>query len=131
MRRSAECEKLYPNRTQKPVMPRIRCFNDAIMAYQLAHERSTGNPNLDLARAMTAQMLVVGERYDKGAITEAQFEADKANVHSEYVTKVARRQNEAAMVGAARTQAVAAQQQAIAASMPVTCNRFGNTVTCY
>jgi hypothetical protein len=112
-------------------MPRIRCFNDAIMAYQLAHERSTGNPNLDLARAMTAQMLVVGERYDKGAITEAQFEADKANVHSEYVTKVARRQNEAAMVGAARTQAVAAQQQAIAASMPVTCNHFGNTVTCY
>ena len=127
----AECERLYPDRLRKPVTPRVKCFNEANLSYHTAYDRSVGNPYLDLARLMTAQMLFVAEKYDAGGLSEAQFEVAKATVQSDYASKVAERGNASAMVGAAQIQADAAQRRAIAASMPVTCNRYGNSVTCY
>jgi hypothetical protein len=127
----AECERLFPDRLRKPVTPRVKCFNEANLSYHMAYARSVGNPYLDLVRLMTAQMLLIAEKYDAGGLTEAQFEVAKATAQSDYASKVADRKNASAMVGAAQTQADAAQRRAIAASMPVTCNRYGNSVTCY
>lgn len=123
----AQCERLYPDRHRKPTQPRVSCFNNANM--KLAEH----DPDIDLTRAMTTQMLVLAERFDAGRSTPAQFEAEKAAVFADYRTRVMQRQNSTAMANAAADQAAAARQQAIAATMPktTTCNRFGNTVTCY
>jgi hypothetical protein len=116
----AACERMYPERHRKPTLPRVKCFNEANM--KLAEQ----DRDIDLVRVMTTQMLVLAERFDAGRLTEAQFEAEKAAVFADYRTRVLQREDSATIADASR-------QQAIAASMPrtTTCNRFGNTVTCY
>ena len=120
----AACERSFPDRHRKPVTPRVKCFNEANL--NLA---ARGDPNVDLVTAMTAQMLVLAERFDGGRFSEARFESEKAVVFANYRTQVLQRENSAAVADAAQAQAWAAQQAATPRS--VTCNRFGNTVTCY
>jgi len=122
----AECERLYPNKTQRPVTPRVRCLTDAGMRYAQAGV-NFGNKNIDLDRLMRAKLLVVAEEYDAGKMTEAQFDLQKAQVVAEHNSAVAQRQNSAAMVDAARLQAIAAMD----ANSPKTCAGYGNTVTCF
>jgi hypothetical protein len=124
----AECERRFPDRYKKPTMPRVQCFNEANLRFAAG-----GDPDIDLLRAMGARILVSAERYDAGRLTPAQYEAEKAGVFAEYNTQVQQRRNNAVVADAANRQAWAAQAQAIQAAMPrtTTCNRFGNTVTCY
>jgi hypothetical protein len=135
---TASCERSYPDKHRKPVTPRVKCFNEARLDYAQAHERSVGNPALDLEQLVSAQMLAIAERYDAGKLTVAQYEAEKAAAIANYSSAVLQRRQGAAMVraaqdeaAAARQQAAAAAQQAINSSMPTTCSRVGNTVTCY
>jgi hypothetical protein len=121
----AECHRLYPDPNRKPATPKIKCLADVHLRF------ATNDPHIDLLRMMTSQMLVIGERYDTGKITVAQFEAEKAAAFSDYTTRVAQRQNGAAMAEAAQQQANAATWQAYSANRPRTCNTWGNTVNCY
>ena len=133
-REAAECERLYPPH-HRPVSPRLKCVTDAYLKFGLR-----GDPNMDLLRVMSAQMLVAGERFDGKKTSQVEFEAEKATVLADYNSKILQRRNSTMVANAAADQAAAAQhqawsahQQALAASIPktTTCNRFGNTVTCY
>jgi hypothetical protein len=100
-----------------------------------AKNRSIGGPILDLAEVLAAQMIVIAERYDSGKLTVAEFESEKASAVANFNSQAIARENSAAMVNAAQSQALAAQQQArqqaIRAAVPTTCTSLGNTVTCY
>jgi hypothetical protein len=119
----ATCKKTYPDKHTKPVTPRVRCFNEANTRFS-----SRGDPNFDLMNAMAAQMLVVAERYDAGHVSDAQYDADRANVFADYRTKVLRRKTDAKIANAAQDQADAAWQ----ATLPktTTCTQNLDTITC-
>lgn len=120
-----ECRRQFPDRLKKPVMPRIKCVSAALIAYHEAKKRSGGgSPHFDLVRLMTAKMAMAGERFDSGIISETQFEVESAAVESDYLSAVRARINSTSI-------ARSAEIQAEAASAPVTCNRFGNSVTCF
>lgn len=106
----AACERSYPHRHRKPVVPRVKCFNEANL--NLA---ARGDPNIDLVTAMTAQMLVLAERFDAGRFSEAEFESEKAVVFANFRSQLLQRQHNA-------TVAHAAQQ--VASPRSVTCNRL-------
>ena len=103
----------------------IRCWTQVELKY------AADDPHFDLLKTMTAQMLVVGERYHACGMTPVQFEAEKAAVYSDYRSPVLQRENGAAMADAAQEQAAAASSQAYSANRPRTCNKWGTTVTCY
>lgn len=124
---TADCERLYPDKYRKPTTPRIKCFNEANLK-----QTSRINPNnVDLAKALAAEMLAIAEQYDAGRLTPAQYEAAKTRTFSDYTTRAMQRQNGVAMAEAAQQQAAAASMQAYGANRPRTCNTWGNTVTCY
>jgi hypothetical protein len=100
----AECNRLYPDKYLKPATPRVKCFTDA--AIRMA-ERGA-DPNMDLARAMTTQMMVIAERYDNGRLSPAQFDAEKAAAFADYRTRLIQRHNSTVMANAAADQAAAA-----------------------
>ena len=116
-----ECHRLYPN--PRPVLPRMKCIGDALVKVARVAAQY-GYKNLDLDELLRAKMVLLAERYDAGKMTEAEFQAEKAQIASTHETQVLQRQNSQAMV-------VAAQQQAAAASGPVSCTRVGNTTTCF
>jgi hypothetical protein len=76
-------------------------------------------------------MLALGERYDAGRLSQSQDEVEKATIGTAYAGGVAQRRNAAVTANAAAEQAAAARSAAWPASKPTTCNRFGNSVTCY
>jgi hypothetical protein len=123
----AACERQYPDKNRKPATPRVKCFGEA----NVRQATQTRNPDADLVRAMSAEMLVIAEQYDSGRLSEAQYEAAKAKTFSEYTSRAMQRQDNAAMASAAQQQAAAATVQAYGANRPRTCNTWGNTVTCY
>jgi hypothetical protein len=49
----AECERAHPGRTKKPVMPRVRCMNEAQV-----QNLSRTDPNKDLVHALAAEILL-------------------------------------------------------------------------
>ncbi|MGO9460685.1 MAG: hypothetical protein ACLPWS_04030 [Rhodomicrobium sp.] len=115
----AECERLYPSKTQRPVTPRIRCMKDA--RTKLAEVAlGLGDKNYDQHMLVLAKLLVIAEQYDAGKLTEAQFELQKAQAIAEYNSVLAQRQNDNMIATAA-----------MVASMPKTCTGYGNTVTCF
>jgi hypothetical protein len=133
---AAECKARHPEPNQKPVTPWIKCLNAT--NYKFASQ--VGDPNIDLLRLASAQMVALGERYDSGQLTEAQYDVEKATIGASYNSQLLQRRNSTLMANAAVDQASAAQQQAAAttaaainSSTPktTTCNRLGNTVTCY
>ncbi len=78
----------------------------------------------DLFAVRTSTRIALAEKVDKKQITEAEADAQFALVNSQTIGAQQSRANSAA-IAAAQTSA------AIAASSPVTCNRIGNTTTCY
>jgi len=123
------CTEQHPDRFRKPATLRVKCVNDANI--KLATDGR--DPNIDLVQTLAAHMLAVAERYDDGKLTKAQFDAERTAAFSDFRTRMLQRENSATIADAATRTAAAAQQQAITSSIPrtVTCNRFGNTVTCY
>jgi hypothetical protein len=125
-----QCQKLYPDPHLKPVLRRIKCFNDATLAYYTAF---AGNPWSDLVRVFTARMVVIAEKYDVGQISETQFDFEKEQAVANYTSQVMQRPYSAAKVSAAATQTAAASKQAVATVLPkqMTCVRTFNSVDCY
>jgi hypothetical protein len=125
-----QCQKLYPDPHRKPILPRIKCFNDATLAYYTAF---AGNPWSDLVRVFTARMVVIAEKYDVGQISETQFDSEKAQAVANYTVQIMQRPYSTAKVDAAPTQAAAASKQAVATVLPkqMTCVPTFNDTNCY
>jgi hypothetical protein len=123
-----QCQKLHPDPHRKPVLPRIKCFNDATLAYYTAF---AGNPWSALVRVFTARMVVIAEKYDVGQISEAQFDFEKEQAIANYTSQVM--QHPAAKVDAAPMQTAAASKQAVATVLPkqMTCVPTFHSVSCY
>lgn len=131
----AKCDQAHPQ--PRPVTPRMQCTSTAYLNWL----ESTGNPNLTLFRASIAQRLVIAERYDKGQISEAEYNAEAAKLDLAADTAIRQRNESAAMVSAAQQQASAASGQAALARQKAisdafrgnrtTCSTWGNTTTCY
>ena len=123
-----QCQKLYPGPHRKPVLPRIKCFNDATLAYYTAF---AGNPWSALVRVFTARMVAIAEKYDVGQISEAQFDFEKEQAITNFTSQVMQRP--AAKVDAAPAETAAASKPAVATVLPkqMTCVPTFNSVNCY
>lgn len=78
----------------------------------------------DLLNVKMATRLSIADRVDRGEITSAQAQLESAQTVSSLVGELERR--------SLNQRAVAAQEEAASAAYkPVTCNRFGYSVTCY
>jgi len=124
------CQKLYPGSHQKPVLPRIKCFNDATLAYYTAFADS---PWSGPVKAFTARMVTIAQKYDAGQISETQFDFEKEQAVTDYTSQIMQRPYSAAKVNAVPTQASAANKQAVATLLPkqMTCVPTSNSVSCY
>lgn len=127
----AACERQYPDRLKKPVTPRVKCLMNAFRKFQ------SNGPYADLAMVAAAKTELAAEHYDSGRISTAEYEVAIAQARAEAASAGAQRNNSSVAANAAASQAYAAQQQATISTMqaltpprPVTCNRFGNSVTC-
>lgn len=78
----------------------------------------------DLIRLKSAKRTEIFERVDAGQITPTQAEAELAEVTSNLVGEINRRSN-------SRQALILQEIAASSASAPVTCNRFGNSMTCF
>lgn len=140
----ADCHRRYPDPLAKPSLPRITCLNQVALAYHQSISPYVEAQYLDLVQLVTSQTVVAAERYDAGQMTGAEFQLEVARINTGYQSSVASRMQNQQMVSAAQTQAnaavyqsIAAQQQAAAAqrqanqsSLPTTCIKTGNMVTC-
>ena len=120
----ARCNQLHPDPYRRPIKPRIQCINEAQL------KARTGDPNIDLWTALAAEYVVFAEMYDAGKMTRGQYTLAESKAMSEYTSRALQRQSNM-VANAAITQADGALAQAWAANRPVTCNRIGNTATCY
>jgi len=120
----ARCNQLYPEPYRKPIKPRIQCINEAQL------KARTGDPNIDLWNALAADYVVFAEQYDSGKMTKGQYSLAESKAMSEYTSRALQRQS-SKVANSAATQADGALAQAWAANRPVTCNRIGDTATCY
>ncbi len=125
-----ECVRLYPNQTQRPVTPRVKCIWDARMKYARAGLEH-GYHNADLDELAQARVLLLAQSYDAGQITEAQYHVQLAETMVNHNTQAMHRNNGAAMAAAAQQEAEAATSMALSASKPVTCTRTSSVATCY
>jgi len=125
-----QCEKLHPDSHQKPVLLRIKCFNDATLAYYTAF---ADNPWSGPVRAFTARMVAIAKSYDAGQISETQFDFEKEQAISDYTSQIMQRPYSAAKANATPTQSAAASKQAVATLLPkqMTCVPTSNSVSCY
>jgi hypothetical protein len=121
----ARCNQLYPDPYRRPIKPRVQCINEAQLKARSA------DPNLDLWNALAAEYVVFAEQYDAGKMTKGQYGLAESKTMSEYTSRAFQRQSDTMAANAGVTQADGALAQAWAANRPVTCNRIGNTATCY
>jgi hypothetical protein len=79
------CQKLYPDPHRKPALPRVKCFNDATLAYYTAF---AGNPWSAQVRAFTATMASIAEKHDTGRISNEEFDFQKEQAIANYTSQV-------------------------------------------
>lgn len=93
-----------------------RCINEA--------ERLIGTVyhHPDLLNLRMASRLAIAERQDRGELTQAQADLEFAKLGAEITSQEQGRNNSAQMAAAA---------SAMATPRMTTCNRYGNTVTCF
>ncbi len=119
----AECYRRYPDAHKRPVMPRIRCINQAVLREQTGYDRvrlpAYEITQSDLLRALTSQLLVIGERYDKGRLTQAEFQSQLDSAYADYQSKVFYRSQTVAQTEAAQSSATAASVAASRSAAPV------------
>lgn len=124
-----QCEKLYPGSQQKPVSPRVKCFNDATLAYYtgFADIQRSGS-----VRAFTAKMAAIAKKYDAGQISETEFDSEKEEAITDFTDQIMQRPDPAGNVDAASMHR-AASKQAVATLLPkqMTCVPTSNGVNCY
>ena len=119
MRTAAEtCDQKFPRGQQHTAVSRARCVGDAIKIIR----SYTDYP--DLLDQQIATRNLLAERWQSGKITQAQFDAESAQLQSSLVAEDERRK--------LAVRAVTAQEDVVsAARAPVSCTRFGNTVNCF
>lgn len=101
----------FPNHVAK-----ARCHNDA------EHKLARIYDKPDLLNLRLATRLALAERIDKGQISESQAELEFAQVGAQIGSQEAARDTNATMAAAAVQMAT---------PRATTCNRYGNSVTCY
>jgi hypothetical protein len=106
----------------RTAMARAQCLNDAERPrLQIAGQFS------DLVNVKFATRMALAEAVDKGQMTQAQADLEMAKANSTLMSSGRQRINQ-------DRQLAAQEEIASAASAPprsVTCNRFGNSVTCF
>ncbi|WP_404286458.1 hypothetical protein ACD578_15885 [Microvirga sp. RSM25] len=115
------CVGAYRSKQIKTYAGYMQCLNTAEAPLAA---RASGSGLGDLWNVKMAGRVAIAERVDKGQISPAQADLEMAQLNSNLMSTGQSRVNAAA--------AVSAQQQAAAAAYkPVTCNRFGYSVTCF
>jgi hypothetical protein len=109
-----ECDTKLPPANPKTAVARAKCQVDA---YNIMRPAVTYPDLMDL---FIARRMLVAEQVEKGQITIAQANELIATKQSEIVAEEQRRN--------LANRSVAAQESAAG---PVSCTRFGNTVSCY
>jgi hypothetical protein len=124
-----QCEKLYPGSQQKPVSPRVKCFNDATLAYYTGF---AGIQRSGSVRAFTAKMAAIAKKYDAGQISETEFDSEKEMTISDFTNRIMQRPDPAGNVDTAPMQR-AASKQAVPTLLPkqMTCVSTSLGVNCY
>ena len=82
-----ECDRQFPHKTQRPVMPRVRCLDGAWEA----HAMQAAPRDRDLLKRFMASRLILAERYDRGDLTEAQFIAGINVAQADMIEMVSQR----------------------------------------
>jgi hypothetical protein len=98
----AGCNQLYPNKRQKPTLPRIDCVVSARTHYFASLPPYYAKKYADINRLTAGRMRVAAERFDKGISTEAEFEAEIASAQLQFNAVIDERTNSAAMLAGAQ-----------------------------
>ncbi|HKA46897.1 MAG TPA: hypothetical protein VKD68_01955 [Methyloceanibacter sp.] len=125
-----QCEKLHPNSDQKPASPRVKCFNDATIAYYSALiDRRDSNE----VRSFTEKMASTAKRYDAGQISSAEFNSEKEEAIVDFTSAIMQRPDSDAKVDAGRMQHKRASNEPTATLLPkqMTCVPVATGVNCY
>lgn len=114
---SARCDESFPKRQQKTAVARSHCLAEAtaplrpLFPYPDIYDQEISGRNL------------LSERWQAGKITEAEYEAQFYQMHSQATAERERRK--------LATRSVNAQEMAAtAAASPVICNKVGTTTIC-
>jgi len=83
-----QCEKLYPGGHHKPVSPRVKCFNDATLAY---YEGFAEVQRSGLAIAFANKMATIAKKYDAGQISDAEFDTGKEEAITDFTNQIMQR----------------------------------------
>ena len=125
-----QCEKLHPSSDQKPASPRVKCFNDATIAYYSALiDRRDSNE----VRSFTEKMASTAKRYDAGQISSAEFNSEKEEAIVDFTSEIMQRPDSDAKVDAGRMQHKRASNEPTATLLPkqMTCVPVATGVNCY
>lgn len=115
-----DCRKRFPE-GQKTALARSQCIGKATEGLKGI------SPYPDLIDQENANRDVLAEKWQKGQMTEVEYRAQFAQMHSQMEAERQRRQMLNRSVSAQESAAAAAWQ----ASSPVTCTKLGNSTTCY
>jgi hypothetical protein len=100
-------------------VPRARCVNDADDKYMRPTYRYG-----DLLDVLEAERVAIATKIDAGQLSQADGQLEFAKARSELVSSEKARQNQ--------EQMIQLQQAAVInSSLPVVCNTFGATTSCY
>lgn len=124
---SDRCNQRLKSSEYEGLLPWTECHNSARLAWWNAR----GFADVDLIRLHNAKRVAITEQYDNGGLSESELTLASARAESEFQSALEKRINDRQMTAAARQQAEAARQIAIQSSMPTSCRRIGETVTCY
>lgn len=108
------CVAAYRSKQVKTYSGYMQCLNTAEAPLQ---ERAQRGGVGDLLNVKFAGRVAIAERVDRGEITPAQGDLEIAQLNSGLMSQGQSRLNNNRLVDAATS--------------PVTCNRFGNSVTCF
>jgi hypothetical protein len=120
-----QCEKLYPGSHQKPVSPRVKCFNEATLAYyaSFADIQRSGS-----ARIFANKMASIAKKYDAGQISDSEFDSEKEDAITELTNQIMQQPESAANGNAMQARG---SKQATLLPKQMTCVPTSNGVNCY
>ena len=121
---NASCEARAKANEFKGNLPRVQCYNEALLTWWEARPH---NDDIDLVRLRNAQVAALADDLDHGKITITQYNLAWAQIMSGGRSMMEQRFAQRDLAAAARDQAYAAQSMA----GPRHCQRVGNGVTCY
>jgi hypothetical protein len=114
-----QCEKLYPGSRHKPVSPRVKCLNDATLAYYVgfAEIQRSG-----LARAFVNKMTTIAKKYDAGQMSDSEFDTEKEKAITDFTSQITQRPD---------STHVPLSKQATVLPKQLTCVPTSSGVNCY